>query len=173
MQRFPAKEGTHPGKLHTDTHARLSCLALKGQVGMENELITVIWMYFCVLNVLGHQKLSSSFALRFFSFMLEDGRRNSSHIPLRNILNSSTQQPAGVSRFFSQLFCIADMTSPEDTFPVARQKLGARRGEGARAVERPPGRAAQGVHETEDNEEREEPECENNETRRGCGKAGY
>lgn len=66
MQRFAAKEGTHPGKLHTDTHARLSCLASKGKVGMENELITVIWMYFCVLNVLGHQKLSSSFALLFF-----------------------------------------------------------------------------------------------------------
>lgn len=61
--------------------------------------------------------------------MLEDGQRNSC-IPLRNILNSYTQQPAGVSRFFSQLFCIANTTSLEDAFPVTQ------RGEGAGAAER-------------------------------------
>lgn len=68
--------------------------------------------------------------------MLEEGQRYYSCIPLRNILNSYTQQVAGVSRNFSQLFCIANVTFLEDSFPMTRWKQWTWRGEGISTAKR-------------------------------------
>lgn len=112
------------------THTHPSCLASKGKIS------SFLWSGYTCASLAYWVSQKAILISDHYFFTLEEGQRNSYCIPLRNILKSYTQQPAGVSRFFSQLFCIANTSSVEAAFPVTHRQLWEGRGEGGGAVER-------------------------------------
>lgn len=126
VQHFLAAKGNQENYTHTHP----SCLASKGKIS------SFLWSGYTCASLTYWVSQNAILISDHYFFTLEEGQRNSYCIPLRNILKSYTQQPAGVSRFFSQLFCIANTSSVEAAFPVTHRQLWEGRGEGGGAVER-------------------------------------
>lgn len=138
IQHLPAKKRTHPRSLHIHTHM-LAALHQKVKQGWKISLLSGSGCNSTSLMYWVHQNaMTYTFVVRVCVCVCVRGRIKEFflHITEKHFKFLYTAARWCFQKFFHGFFCIANVTSPENTFPGTSQQCWEGRGKGAGIAKR-------------------------------------